>query len=53
MLAFCKFVFVNKAGLDVICSLSCFLGEATAGLYVVTERKTEIFFPLYFFVEKP
>ena len=29
------------------------MGEATAGLYVVTEQKAEYFFALYCFVVKP
>ena len=29
------------------------VGEATAGLYVVTEQKAEYFFALYCFVLKP
>ena len=36
------FLFV-KAGLDVICSWSWSVGEATEGLYVVTEQKAEFF----------
>ena len=33
-----------KAGLDVVCSLSCSLGDATAGLPCKTEQKGRIFF---------
>ena len=47
MLMFCIFLFV-KAGLDVICSLSCSVGEATAGLYVVTEQRQNFFGTLLF-----
>ena len=38
----CIFLSV-KAGLDVVCSLSCSLGDATAGLPCNTEQKAEIF----------
>ena len=41
-----------KAGLDVICSQSCSLGDATTGLPFVTEQKAEFFCTLYCFVVK-
>ena len=51
-MAFCIFLSV-KAGLDVICVLSCSLVDATAGLSCKTELKAEFFFAGYCFVVKP